>query len=61
MTTAITYNEYFLFYLETLIINVVFSIWEQKEPLFISQTVGDCFFPLICPRSMKKPNLFFGE
>jgi hypothetical protein len=53
MTTTIIYNKYFLFYLETLIINVVFSIWEQKEPLFISQTVGDCFFPLICPRTVK--------
>jgi hypothetical protein len=39
MTTTITYNNFFLFYLETLIINVVFSIWEQKEPLFISQTL----------------------
>jgi hypothetical protein len=60
MTTTITYNKYFLFYLETLIINVVFSIWEQNEPLFISQTVGDCFFPLIRPRRMKRPNFFFG-
>jgi hypothetical protein len=56
----VTYNKYFIFNLETFIINVVFSIREQKEPLFISQTVGDCFFPLICPRGMKT-KLFLGN
>ncbi len=59
MTMTITYNKCFLFYLETLIINVVFSIWEQKEPLFISQTVGDFFFLLFAQEGWK-PNFFWG-
>jgi hypothetical protein len=40
--------------------NVVFSILEQKEPLFISQTVGDCFF-LLFAREQWKNQIVFGE
>jgi hypothetical protein len=46
MTMTITYNKYFLFYLETLIINVVFSIWEQKEPLLFLRQFETVFFLL---------------
>jgi hypothetical protein len=61
MTATITYDKYFLCYLETLIMNVVFSIWEQKEPLFISQTVGDCFFPSYLLEKDEKTKFVFGE
>jgi hypothetical protein len=58
MTTTITYNKIFSFLFGKIIINVVFSIWEQKEPLFISQTIGDLFFSSYLPEKDENQNLF---
>jgi len=61
MTATITYDKYFLCYLETLIINVVFSIWEQKQPLLFLKQLETVFFLLFAREGWKNQICFWGR